>query len=323
MARKHTFHYVHLYHLCTISFLKYINTTLCIHKKPSLSCCTEANAIYAAYQEAMKAADLAAADVPARPALLPPARVPGPLRSLPPLPAAARRRAQGAVLGAALADAAAMPLHWIYDAQKLASLVATPTGGLSPDPAFFRPPSCPFYSYTHGSATPYGDQSFVLLRSIVEASGLSPSHYAALNYAHFASDDYAMKGGYLDASTKGFVRNYGRLRLEAPHCGSDDEQVRGPSKAPHQTSRDALRAAAPAGQRDCAAATRRSRIRWQPRAPASCGRGGGGDAKHFGRGRLWVRCCAHPGGLHPGRLSGGSGGSGCGGAARSRSGVPA
>lgn len=58
----------------------------------------------------------------------------------------------GAIAGAALADAASMPLHWIYDVPKLTALVG------DKDPAFFDPPSCPFYAYDAGRNTPYGDQ---------------------------------------------------------------------------------------------------------------------------------------------------------------------
>jgi len=38
-----------------------------------------------------------------------------------------------------------MPLHWIYDAEKIKELV-----GEKESPAFFEPPSCPFYTYETG-----------------------------------------------------------------------------------------------------------------------------------------------------------------------------
>lgn len=55
-----------------------------------------------------------------------------------------RARARAAVLGAFVADAASMPLHWIYDSNHLNSLVG------NQDPAFFSPPSCPFYQVSAG-----------------------------------------------------------------------------------------------------------------------------------------------------------------------------
>jgi hypothetical protein len=43
------------------------------------------------------------------------------------------------VLGAFVADAATMPLHWIYDVAQIKQLVGDGA------PTFFHPPSCPFY----------------------------------------------------------------------------------------------------------------------------------------------------------------------------------
>lgn len=45
-----------------------------------------------------------------------------------------------------------MPLHWIYDRDKIKTLVTD-----RPDrPEFFDPPSCPFYTYEQGRNSPYG-----------------------------------------------------------------------------------------------------------------------------------------------------------------------
>jgi hypothetical protein len=56
-----------------------------------------------------------------------------------------RARARAAVLGAFVADAATMPLHWIYDVQRIEQLVGDGA------PTFFHPPSCPYYDvrFTH------------------------------------------------------------------------------------------------------------------------------------------------------------------------------
>jgi hypothetical protein len=50
-----------------------------------------------------------------------------------------RARARAAVLGAFVADAATMPLHWIYDVQRIQQLVGDAA------PTFYHPPSCPYY----------------------------------------------------------------------------------------------------------------------------------------------------------------------------------
>jgi hypothetical protein len=43
-----------------------------------------------------------------------------------------------------------MPLHWIYDTRALTRMVG------SGNPEFHSPPSCPFYKYSLGSFSPYG-----------------------------------------------------------------------------------------------------------------------------------------------------------------------
>merc|ERR1740123_2083405 len=78
------------------------------------------------------------------------------------------QRRLGAITGAAIADAAAMPLHWIYDTSVIASKV-----GKGGDSAFFEPPSCAFYDYPEGENTPYGQQNRAILASIVAAGGIN------------------------------------------------------------------------------------------------------------------------------------------------------
>lgn len=60
---------------------------------------------------------------------------------------AVKSRAKAAILGGFVADAATMPLHWIYDVEKIKELVG------NKNPEFFNPPSCPFYTYELGENT--------------------------------------------------------------------------------------------------------------------------------------------------------------------------
>ena len=60
-----------------------------------------------------------------------------------------------------LADAATMPLHWIYNQADIEAKVADGTSAI-----FYPTPSCPFYNYPKGVLSPYGDESLPLLRSI-------------------------------------------------------------------------------------------------------------------------------------------------------------
>lgn len=47
------------------------------------------------------------------------------------------------MLGGIVADAATMPLHWIYKPEAMAELLKSK--GKEATPEFFDPPSCPFY----------------------------------------------------------------------------------------------------------------------------------------------------------------------------------
>ena len=53
---------------------------------------------------------------------------------------ASSARAEAMILGGYVADAAAMPLHWIYDVKEIEKLVP-----LSENPEFYAKPSCPYY----------------------------------------------------------------------------------------------------------------------------------------------------------------------------------
>jgi ADP-ribosylglycohydrolase len=115
-------------------------------------------------------------------------------------------------------DASAMPLHWIYDTNEIANLVG------SGSPFFFNPPSCPFYQYSPGWSTPYGQQTLTTLQ--VCATGVcDPVAYQNAYYALYKTGGPADRQGYyFDASTKEFVAN-----VEAgdnwPNCGGNDNQA--------------------------------------------------------------------------------------------------
>lgn len=82
-------------------------------------------------------------------------------------PISPKDRAKAAVLGAFVADAATMPLHWIYDQQVVEGKVKA-AAALKLPPEFFSPTCCPFYEYTTGQQSPYGDEVIPILLSIVE-----------------------------------------------------------------------------------------------------------------------------------------------------------
>lgn len=85
------------------------------------------------------------------------------LKALPPL----QQRKAAAILGALVADAAAAPLHWIYDQSKVKSLTQ---GG--ENVTFYPTSECPYYKIKTGRLSAYGDQAFATLKSIAEQKSL-------------------------------------------------------------------------------------------------------------------------------------------------------
>ncbi|XP_005092833.2 crystallin J1A [Aplysia californica] len=95
---------------------------------------------------------------------------------LPPL----QQRKVAAIVGACVADAAAQPLHWIYNEGKMASLIE------GKEEIEFRHPSAnPFYRIPTGSNSCYGDQAYVMLKSLVESKGLDIDHLTKATYDFF------------------------------------------------------------------------------------------------------------------------------------------
>jgi ADP-ribosylglycohydrolase len=133
---------------------------------------------------------------------------------------AVRRRAVAAVVGAACADAASMGLHWVYDMEKMRAL----TGGREASAAFHEPPADAFYTYPSGMPSPHGQQTAALLHSLVETRGFSAAAYAARNFEAFGID-FEAQGGYLDASTRGFLREVRNGAAWPGATGVDDWQA--------------------------------------------------------------------------------------------------
>ncbi|KAL7850860.1 hypothetical protein AOLI_G00212160 [Acnodon oligacanthus] len=145
-------------------------------------------------------------------------------------------RAIGAIIGSAVADAAAQPMHWVYDLQKLSQYLAQ-----DPEPEF-RPESVnPFYRRETGRQSCYGDQAFVLLESLSECGGLDEEDLKRRMYKFFGpgseydtpvNDPYRDKGAprpqlpiegpWRQASLKSFIRNVDSGKTETG-CVSDTQ----------------------------------------------------------------------------------------------------
>ena len=67
-------------------------------------------------------------------------------------------------LGATVADAAARPLHWVYDPKKLNSYIKN-----KKDITFLKKNRCPFYNIKTGNVSGYNDVGQVMFKSLIEA----------------------------------------------------------------------------------------------------------------------------------------------------------
>ncbi|KXZ52342.1 hypothetical protein GPECTOR_10g975 [Gonium pectorale] len=95
-----------------------------------------------------------------------------------------KERAKAAILGGLLADAASMPLHWIYDVPKMQELLASKSREATPE--FFPEPSCPFYKHPFGALSPYGHELIPLLTSMADNGGELDEHkYAEALHRYF------------------------------------------------------------------------------------------------------------------------------------------
>mmetsp|Transcript_29798 Transcript_29798/g.65111 ORF Transcript_29798/g.65111 Transcript_29798/m.65111 type:complete len:393 (-) Transcript_29798:225-1403(-) len=138
---------------------------------------------------------------------------------------ATRARAKAAILGAFVADAATMPLHWIYDTREIDDLVQ------SNQPEFFDPPSCPFYEYELGELSPYGDEALPLLESMASRGELDP-----VGFSEDLFEAFKNYRGRLNHASKAFMGNM-RNGRRWPHCGVNDDQAHALVKVPAVVAR--------------------------------------------------------------------------------------
>ena len=114
-----------------------------------------------------------------------------------------RTRAKNCILGAFVADAAALGMHWIYRQRRAAEL--------APEQPEFRTPDAQDYEggvgyFAHagkqaGDLSQYGEQMLVMLRSLVETGGqYNRVHYTEQFRRHFGYGGEFV--GYIDKPTR-------------------------------------------------------------------------------------------------------------------------
>jgi ADP-ribosylglycohydrolase len=147
------------------------------------------------------------------------------------------RRSVGAIVGAVVADAACMPLHWNYDLSVLKAKLQSK--GEETAPEFYQgSDGCPFYHIPCGKQSCYGDQLYVLLKNVVATKTFDGDSCVKSNYEFFSSaetgygpwpgpevnkEDYPVQHGWRHGSIKGFLKNVESGR-SFPTAGSTDAQ---------------------------------------------------------------------------------------------------
>ena len=71
------------------------------------------------------------------------------------------------LLGATVADAAARPLHWVYDPKKLKSHIKN-----KKEITFLKQNKSPFYSIKTGRVSGYNDVALVMFKTLVSTNCL-------------------------------------------------------------------------------------------------------------------------------------------------------
>jgi ADP-ribosylglycohydrolase len=106
------------------------------------------------------------------------------------------------ILGALVADAASMGLHWIYAQPKIRRIAPEAPEFLEPDPAHYE--GIPAY-FAHGTRhagdfSMYGEGILVVLRSLADSGTFDWQHYARAFQGHFGfGGEYV---GYVDTPTR-------------------------------------------------------------------------------------------------------------------------
>ena len=128
-------------------------------------------------------------------------------------------------MGAFVADAAAMPFHWIYDTDLIASVLEE--YNLTETPEFFPTNKyCLYYDYAVGEFTPFGEQMAVYAHSLATQQKVDPQNIADSYYSYYTSPENTTRPfvSYLDNATKGFLENVA-AGARFPHTGAGDTET--------------------------------------------------------------------------------------------------
>lgn len=125
-------------------------------------------------------------------------------------------RARNLVLGALVADAATMGLHWLYDQDRIRAVAPLSPEFTGPDPSHFEgfPAFFAHGGRASGEQSQYGEQVLVMARALVANEGrYEQSVYADHFRAHFGYGGKYV--GYIDHATRDTLDNFRRAGDDA------------------------------------------------------------------------------------------------------------
>ena len=145
-----------------------------------------------------------------------------------------KTRRRNAILGALVADAASLGLHWVYDQQRIREVAPDTPEFRTPTPADYEGVRG-YYAHGHkvaGDLSHYGEQALVLLRSLVANGG----RYEKTKYEDVFLEHFGYGGnyiGYIDHPMRDALDNLARAEHEAlkrseaiPFDGDDNTKHR-------------------------------------------------------------------------------------------------
>ncbi|MCX7567261.1 ADP-ribosylglycohydrolase family protein [Sulfitobacter sp. F26169L] len=126
------------------------------------------------------------------------------------------------ILGALVADAAALGLHWIYDQDHIRRIAPDAPEFMSPDPMNYKDGMGYFAHQKRpsGALSQYGEQTMVMLWSLAASGGhFDPQGFANQFREYFGyGGDYV---GYIDHATRDTLDNFRRFEDAAQACAND------------------------------------------------------------------------------------------------------
>ncbi len=139
-------------------------------------------------------------------------------------------RAQNSLLGAYVADAAALGLHWIYDTDRLTALAADgrPLEFREPDPKAYEGVKSYFAHPNRkaGDLSPYGESALVMAKSLKANANVYNRAGYITEFQRFFGEGY---DGYRDHATRETLAN---LVAKKKVTGADDNEMSAIGKLP-------------------------------------------------------------------------------------------